>query len=121
MAGIESVNPDDGQIEDAYYGDWLHYGFTSGANGAPAPRSRLVYVDLVQTDMTRRRAEGRWTSLVEDLRVELGAEARCTVVENGRLEWRRVTLQPPDSPTPRSRPRSTSTSSPTRRDRSRAP
>ncbi len=44
VAGVESVNPDDGQIEDAYYGAWLHYGFTSWANGAPGPRSRLVRI-----------------------------------------------------------------------------
>ncbi|WP_419936682.1 hypothetical protein [Candidatus Palauibacter sp.] len=92
------IDPDEGSIEDAYYGNWLHYGFTSwGANG-PVPRSRLVYVDLVQTDLTRERAESWWSSRVADLSVDLGVEPRCSTMENGRLTWRRATLRPLDSP-----------------------
>ena len=91
------INLEDGSVEDPLYGSTLHYGFTSwGANG-PVARSRLVYVDLVVTDLTRERAESRWSADVAELSAELGVEARCTAVQNGRLTWRRATLRPPDS------------------------
>lgn len=91
------INPEDGSVEDPLYPSTLHYGFTSsGANG-PTARSRLVYVDLVETDLSRERAESGWSSAVADLSADLGVEARCTSIENGRLTWRRATLRPADS------------------------
>ncbi len=91
------INPEDGSVEEPLLRSMLHYGFTSsGANG-PVARSRLVYVDLVVTDLTRERAESRWSEDVAELSAELGVEARCTAVQNGRLTWRRATFRPPDS------------------------
>ena len=91
------INPEDGSVEEPLYRRTLHYGFTSsGANG-PLLRSRLVYVDLVVTELPRERAESRWSSAVADLSADLRVEARCTAVQNGRLTWRRATFRPPDS------------------------
>ena len=91
-------DPETGAVEDNYYGNWLHYGFTSsGANGPP-PRSTLVYVDVVRTDLRHPQVEGWWADEVADLAADLGVEPRCTTLRTGRLTWRRATLLPPDSP-----------------------
>ena len=92
------VNEEDGTIEEAAAGVWLHYGFTSSRNGGPGRRSTLIYVDRVEPETNRGNAETRWASLTAGLAEELGVEPECSLLRNGRLTLRRAALLPINSP-----------------------
>ena len=93
------VVPDSAIVVEELMRGRFHYGFSSQRrNQAPGRRSRLVYIDRVDEEVRGDYARTRWDSLVVALAGELGVKPQCTMIEYGRLNWRRATFQGDGSP-----------------------